>query len=480
MPSTGFVGFDASSEGTRVVVQMLTEEKREELDLETLWGGHLKRRAKTGRDDTGIENDSVPSPQPSILHSHIQTLPSRDALSVGQSRGYHTSRRLARPAVVEADLRQPLDVSFMPDSIRATADQELAGLRPSAVDETTNALRRDLTALELAGDYRAVRSRLQLCPKGAISPDTGKGFILRSYLRHLERLSPSEARKALGTGDRDYHSTPFLYSFYHTIPPFPTAEHWKCRVDLYCHAIKLGHEGYSNRGLVALLETMQRTGVATSEPTFSKVVHHILLSSSSPSTGEESPREEDLHLILQVLQIMSLHNHAPLSLHTFLRLFPHLVRTSSPGSPNARSIPILLTQLPPTHRRTLAAHHSLLQVLLTPSLLVERPHIFWSLFSLPPRLLLPRSRHLYRHMFRVVATAGSPRLCADVLRRWVPEMSREDTPVGLSGELARAVRDCIMLVEGEGYAGHGGEWRSTWQQCGGAVESQPESPTDDR
>ncbi|KAL8719641.1 MAG: hypothetical protein Q9181_008038, partial [Wetmoreana brouardii] len=38
-----YVGFGGESSGVKVVVQMLTEEKREELDLETLWGQALAR-----------------------------------------------------------------------------------------------------------------------------------------------------------------------------------------------------------------------------------------------------------------------------------------------------------------------------------------------------------------------------------------------------------------------------------------------------
>lgn len=43
---TKFVGFGKRSEGTKIVVQMLVDEKREELDLERLWGGIAKRQTK--------------------------------------------------------------------------------------------------------------------------------------------------------------------------------------------------------------------------------------------------------------------------------------------------------------------------------------------------------------------------------------------------------------------------------------------------
>lgn len=39
----GYVGFGGEISGVKVVIQMLTEEKREELDLETLWNQALAR-----------------------------------------------------------------------------------------------------------------------------------------------------------------------------------------------------------------------------------------------------------------------------------------------------------------------------------------------------------------------------------------------------------------------------------------------------
>lgn len=41
-----YVGFGSEAEGVKVVIQMLTQEKREELDLEDLWGKMLRRQEK--------------------------------------------------------------------------------------------------------------------------------------------------------------------------------------------------------------------------------------------------------------------------------------------------------------------------------------------------------------------------------------------------------------------------------------------------
>lgn len=45
--SEGFVGFGGEADGTKLVIQMLTEEKREELDFEGLWGKVLRRQKQS-------------------------------------------------------------------------------------------------------------------------------------------------------------------------------------------------------------------------------------------------------------------------------------------------------------------------------------------------------------------------------------------------------------------------------------------------
>ncbi|KAL8709053.1 MAG: hypothetical protein Q9225_007510 [Loekoesia sp. 1 TL-2023] len=62
-----YVGFGGESSGVKMVVQMLTEEKREELDLETLWGQALGRYTRK-RDRIARAGEQRPS-QPETLPS---------------------------------------------------------------------------------------------------------------------------------------------------------------------------------------------------------------------------------------------------------------------------------------------------------------------------------------------------------------------------------------------------------------------------
>jgi len=71
----GFVGFGGRTPGCRIVVQMMTEEKRGQIDLESLWGGILRRagkakeevenaleeEARSNGEKSTVEKDAAPS-----------------------------------------------------------------------------------------------------------------------------------------------------------------------------------------------------------------------------------------------------------------------------------------------------------------------------------------------------------------------------------------------------------------------------------
>jgi len=94
----GFVGFGRRSDGVRIVVQMLTEEKREEIDLEHLWSGILQRANNGEIEDT--EQADVSTSDASTSASQLSAgkhvsgtdFPAR-GFQIPQTRAFHTSRQ---------------------------------------------------------------------------------------------------------------------------------------------------------------------------------------------------------------------------------------------------------------------------------------------------------------------------------------------------------------------------------------------------
>jgi hypothetical protein len=100
-----FSGFGAPQTGTTVVIQCMTDSRRAELDLETLWKGILKKNLKQNKQARGERIDN-PEEIERLLASKIQLPKSGSALqwqamqNASQRRTYTTSARRLSPDLV--------------------------------------------------------------------------------------------------------------------------------------------------------------------------------------------------------------------------------------------------------------------------------------------------------------------------------------------------------------------------------------------
>ena len=224
----GYVGFGSQMGGAKVVVQMLTQEKREELDLESLWGKMLKRQErKEGRITKGPEaflSDQEVG-ESSMLGERLDSdsrisfssrFPRLSIVNVPQARHFHQST-INLP--VAFDRSEGLDAEVDTSKSRKKQGQK-------AQDENSEVI------------------------------DHGFGS-LRSHMIFLKGSSSQSALRLLGTDAFDVDSTPFLKSFYGSYPQTPNAAHWKYRLILVCHGIIIGHSGYTKNHLIELLQQMQ-------------------------------------------------------------------------------------------------------------------------------------------------------------------------------------------------------------------------------
>jgi hypothetical protein len=99
--SANIVGFGSQSSGSRIVVQMMTEEKRGQIDLETLWSGILRRSAKSHSGKNEEADDAEKRAQSGILFEESKESPGSfryrpqgaDYPSGQQARAFHSSVR---------------------------------------------------------------------------------------------------------------------------------------------------------------------------------------------------------------------------------------------------------------------------------------------------------------------------------------------------------------------------------------------------
>ncbi|KAF4420371.1 putative ATPase synthesis protein 25, mitochondrial [Fusarium austroafricanum] len=155
-----FSGFGAPQTGTTVVVQCMTESRRTELDLETLWQGVLKKSLRENKQARG-EKINSPEELEELLASKVQIPKSESAQqwqalqkASQQRRYYTTSARRLSPDVAkhenlnqdetflaeEKEAREPLD-----DAIKRFNDIQLVGM-PLSQEQLYQFLRDAMTA----------------------------------------------------------------------------------------------------------------------------------------------------------------------------------------------------------------------------------------------------------------------------------------------------------------------------------------------
>ncbi|KAI9848045.1 MAG: ATPase synthesis protein 25 mitochondrial [Sclerophora amabilis] len=495
-----FIGFGKLSGGVRIVVQLLTDQKRVELDLESLWNNVL---AGTDKQDAANIEDAkaeiqdhqdkigkgrILSPRESFpSSSSFSSLP--PSLSPPHIRGVHTSSRSCSPDSTKDTARSPVDVSTA-----CTMDN------PSSIAEVDRIkLRQDIPLSSVNnGTSKVLRSQPSNLLSSDFTSSEQKALSLRSDLKYLKSLPRDKALELLGNGGEDFTSTSFLFSFYQTFPTFPDCEHWECRIELYCYAIHLAHPGYHKAHLLQLLLRMETSVTSVSETVFLSILRAVTVRPSSRLLRRNHHQitskvsSANIGIAMEILARMGKWGHKVLSEEVFMIIHDaigfhepimnpdvQLAIHESDQIPDRKSSKSL-RQVQETQRRlnTLMEHFDIHftsdeNIMRMMSLYANQGHweAFWDLWTMPARRMIPRSATLYAFLFHVIENTKHQVSCMQVLRTWVPEMGREEPRVELNGEVARAVMACTKIAD-PGVDDRArttstvlGEWVRLWKRC---------------
>ena len=455
----GFIDFGGQYKGANLVVQMLTEEKREELDLEGLWGGFLARQQRkeareAEKQQQGMEDHEV---GPSVLtgrqvvtdagYSAVHSLPTWQKGAPSYYRQFHTSTRLHTSEDIE-------------DLWTSNRDE----LHWRSLEPRIN--QPDLATIGL--DDKCVGHSHPL-------HWAGQKLILDAHLKYLRSLSKENAIMVLGEGDSDRHSTSFLSSFYSHFPSFPDLLHWQCRLNLLYDAIKLGHPNYCKRAIYKVLEEMQSSGIEIPRKTFEDVLRLVLGLedfSQLPWDDQLKTTVANVDNFLDLTSDMDLRSLHIVNEPTFSPLLRALARMQH--ATDERKIKrdalwrlINILDRHGVYLKRTSNHYFILNALSD----AGDWQGYWKYWRGIARRMRRKSFILYAHMFRVMATKGQQVECITALRDWVPEMELEQPPVPLSGVLAGAVMDCLRVAEADielrarQPTEHTGVSVSLWHQC---------------
>ncbi|GAT26176.1 hypothetical protein RIB2604_02007560 [Aspergillus luchuensis] len=417
-----FEGFGHTATGTRVVVQMFTEEKRAEVDLESLWQKALDRSEREKQRVSQV-NSAAPSEEVRASNSinvspsdrefgHASRFPTSPLF--GQKRLLHTNRRPAsqhfdRAAIHTEDTEVTLD--SQPSSLLHDHDHSDNGKTTHSMD---------------------------------------------ALFDHLSKLSDVQARIELGEGPEDNDSTLFMRLFHDLLSISTAAERAIARLVLFCNAISRQHPGYTKRGLYSAFTECTCAGCSVSDDLAFSVVSALLsprLAGTSPEDVAGRVPEEDQELALLVLEHLSLRGTNVVNMRVFDMIYRAVASSPSTTVPDgandaqaenksalyrvSRLIDTLDLPFEPEQARSLML-----------SLFQHGDYNgFWKLWRKGPLNGSLRTAADYKMLFRLHADLGDELRARDCVSTWIPMMRREENPIPLEGELLVDIKRCLLLAD---------------------------------
>ena len=421
------VGFGTQSSGSRIVVQMMTDEKRGQIDLETLWSGILRRSIKAKTDKDQEVNDA--------------------------------QKRVSSGLLLEESSDAPGSYRYRPHAADYPSGQQARAFHSAAGPSTQQGAQISTTTQINPQSDRSVQSAL----------------ILNHMVNHLKAMSPSDASHALGRNSKDQETAPFLQAFYGAMPRFPETTHWHAHISLRCYAVRLGHSGYSSTCLIQDLENMHLAGLVPDEQTYIVVLEAIMsgLLETVP-TAETHIDQMILRQALTVMERMFEDGYDPVSnsvcqiLYQATSTRPTMVEQSQ-DTTTGTSTSVNL-QPSTLHQLTSALSVYAFRTAAKTSAWSE----FWDIWRSFPRRMSPRSSDMYVIMFDKTAERNSQKDAMDALRQCVPEMVREQPPVKFGGQVAAAILRCLQVAEPQAERlareGNRGKWALLYMRCAKALE----------
>ncbi|KAL9078668.1 MAG: hypothetical protein Q9157_002395 [Trypethelium eluteriae] len=468
------VGFGSGSDSVRVVVQMFTEEKRGQFDLESLWGGALRRAAKEeeNKREVLMLAEAV-SEKAEIKHG---SQPSGGQF--GNSWSYGTMPIGARSAAVP---QRPVSGSGQSRMFHSAA----AHLSSTKLEEQAgNSLFDQKASSDPSVDLDTDKFVQDAAPNKRDSAE-----VLQSLLERLQNVPADQAKDVLGrmawgiTGSTQRQS-PLIRSFADKFPPFPDTSHWKVVLGLARCVVQLMGTGRS--GLMGVLIGMQVAGESISKEIYLDVLKTMV-------KGKHDDRK--LPYVFDVLDMMASEGHEILEERIFMLLLeavvpptPGFVTLGSSGDgvgadqASPPDVATLSKENLADQERILAAMDNFLVSFTTdgPYLSLLRTFArsrYWPgflfLWSLLPRRMLPRSREMYTLLYGTIAEAGEKDLIRKVLCDAVSDMEAEEPRIELDAKMAKLIMGCIRVMVSDNDTAASkvserapsGEWGLLWTRC---------------
>lgn len=466
-----FVGFGRQTDGVRIVVQMLTEEKREQIELEKLWGGILRRSAQPEL-ESEIEGEKVETGVPQISSSQ-----SHPSSALG---GLNGSRAAVFGKTQTREMHTSASRMGIESEVSVTTDQRL--------DFDEGAFEDSLMREIESGNYdtvtKGIRETLPLAT--FLQQAKWKLLILKQLKTHLHQLPADLAAERLGIAASS-PMTPYLTCWNEALSSFPSELEAELRIWLVCYARELGHDQYERSTLYLLFEDLQRYGVKISSASYARLLLGILRLDVGES-GYHGPATVAAEMSTTILQAMYDSGHQILD----ERLLVNVQEVVAPAMPREFAPERVYTDLDDTldlpslpmspmqsriHALIMSADLPLFQDasrMRLMALYAASGHWkeFFEIFRMAPRQGKPQSTNVFAFMLRSVAQTGCQKACMAVLRTWIPDLEAERPAIKLEGKVGEAVKACLRVADPDveqdaiDFPDMEGEWLKVWRRIG--------------
>ena len=492
---TGFVGFGKRSDGVKVVVQMMTEEKRGEVDLESLWQGVIDRASRKekiyeewrGELAEELQDEDSGSHAPAKKLQPLLSLSPPQIPSVRQVRRLHTfiDPRASGELGTLCDNRHdvPQLNTEERDSTNELFETEMSrgSIAARSIQQRKNgeAVKEGRRAIEQ--EWESLQAEVHL------NPPEASATVLEAYLSFLKKIPTEHAKEFLGIDEpgesRLGEVSSFVRAFLGALPPFAGTEHWNLVLELQHYALHIGHSGYTKDRLVELLRGMEASTVSVPASTYLSVIESLLSTPPVINRDEEShlarqrkpgshAHRHGLSLAFDVTEQMESQGHSIdlervlLALHRAVS-YPEFSKNVPDDLKKPRRTyqyrfrKALTVLFPHSHPRSL-------DVAMLETYAAQRSlDGFWDVWNTIPLTIRSRDAEMYTIMFQGVADLGHEHIARLTIENHVPEMEREVPAVPVEGELAVAVYKCLLAAQI-----HDGDprWVHLFQKCRAEME----------
>ncbi|KAJ2893918.1 uncharacterized protein MKZ38_008122 [Zalerion maritima] len=410
---SGF-GDESADLQTTVVLQMLTDAKREDLGLESLWQQILEKSRR----------------------QKAQFLADIEA-SLSKANKSTTSIPPADPRPIASPFGQRRYCTAMASQRRSFSQHTLGG---SAVSESPSA--EEFTALA-AKPVLSDDEKVKLAHSLKYHP-SAKLKTLTQLRRYLDRLPPDQQKAALEKSANERGSYVYLAKVaQEDLAPEDTFMH---RQWLYLKAQEHGLSGYTFETIESLVDELCVSGIPL--PSRNALLNLI---QAAMWPAKSTPLRENLTVTLKLLRNVDARAaHQPLVTSDIITLLISSLsaHTNHESRSERNQVQLILFELLLRSNVRCPNQDELLSLLRVFSS-QENWEMFWRVWSLPPLYGTYRSPKLYTFLFRQLAQTGHQANCQRALRRVIEELVLERPKIYLPRYpvLVDAAMECTRVAD---------------------------------